>query len=179
MHDQEEDQDNERPSRSARRREALDVLAFAKQLSELPRARLSKLELPEDVRDELAEVQRTPSHIAHKRQLAHLAKLMRAHDEEAFAPARSALANDRGKNAIETAALHRAEALRENLLGENSDTTLTTFIAAHPGIDHQHLRALIRQSRRERETNKPPRAQRDLFRLLRESEKPFDTDQSG
>lgn len=176
MRSQEETQDNERPSRSARRREALDVLAFARQLSELPPARLAKLELPDDVRDELAEVQRTPSHIAHKRQLAHLAKLMRAHGEDAFAPARAALANDRGKSARETAALHRMEALREDLLGDNADAALTTFIATHPGIDHQHLRALIRQSRRERETNKPPRAQRELFRLLRDSEKPLDAD---
>lgn len=178
MQDREDDQD-ERPSRSARRREALDVLAFAKQLSELAPSRLAKLELPEDVRDELAEVQRTPSHIAHKRQLAHLAKLMRAHDEEAFTAARSTLANDRGKSAVETAALHRTEALRENLLGNNGDVALTAFTTAHPGIDHQHLRALIRQSRRERETSKPPRVQRELFRLLREIEKPFDTDQSG
>jgi len=170
MRSQEEIQDDERPSRSARRREALDVLAFARQLSELPAARLAKLELPDDVRDELAEVQRTPSHIAHKRQLAHLAKLMRAHDEEAFAPARATLANDRGKNARETAALHRTEALREDLLGDNADAKLTAFITAHPGVDHQHLRALIRQSRRERETNKPPRAQRELFRLLRDLE---------
>ncbi|MBN8737394.1 MAG: DUF615 domain-containing protein [Xanthomonadales bacterium] len=164
--------DHERPSRSARRREALDVLAFARQLSELPGARLDKLQLPDDVRDEIADVQRTPSHIAHKRQLAHLAKLMRAHDEEAFASARAALANDRGKNARETAALHRAEALREDLLGDNADAALTAFITAHPGIDHQHLRALIRQARREREANKPPRAQRELFRSLRD----FDAD---
>lgn len=161
-------QDHERPSRSARRREALDVLAFAKQLSELPPARLAKLDLPDDVRDELAEVQRTPSHIAHKRQLAHLAKLMRAHDDEAFAPARAVLANDRGKIVRETAALHRAEALRENLLGENGDDALTAFIAENSGVDHQRLRALIRQARRERGTNKPPRAQRELFRLLRD-----------
>lgn len=167
MHDPEAIQD-ERPSRSARRREALDVLAFARQLSELPPARLDKLELPGDVRDELAEVQRTPSHIAHKRQLAHLAKLMRAHGEDVFASARAALVHDRGKNARETAALHRAEALREDLLGDNADATLTAFIAAHQRIDHQHLRALIRQSRRERGAGKPPRAQRELFRLLRD-----------
>jgi ribosome-associated protein len=164
--------DDERPSRSARRREALDVLALARQLSELPSARLDKLELPDAVRDELAEVQRTPSHIAHKRQLAHLAKLMRAHDEEDFAPARAALANDRGKSARETAALHRTEALRESLLGDNGDAALTSFIAENPGVDHQHLRALIRQARRERDTNTPPRAQRELFRLLREFESP-------
>ena len=168
MHDREDVPGDERPSRSARRREALDVLAFARQLSELPPARLARLDLPEAVRDEIAEVQRTPSHIAHKRQLAHLAKLMRAHDEAEFAAARAALARDKATGARETAALHRIEALREQLLGDAADAALTRFIAAQPGLDHQHLRALIRQSRRERETNKPPRAQRELFRLLRD-----------
>ena len=174
-----EQSDDERPSRSARRREALDVLAFAKQLSELPPSRLDKLGLPEAVREELAAVQRTPSHIAHKRQLAHLAKLMRACDEEDFAAARAALANDKATGAREAAALHRVEALREDLLGDGGDAALTAFIAAHPGVDHQHLRALIRQARHEREANKPPRAQRELFRLLRDIEKSFDTDQRG
>lgn len=158
----------ERPSRSARRREALDVLAFARQLSTLPPARLAQLPLPDDVREELAEVQRTPSHIAHKRQLAHLAKLMRGHDEEDFAAARASLASDRAAVAREAAALHHAEALRESLLGEDGDTALTEFIAGHPDVDHQRLRALIRQGRRERDAGKPPRAQRELFRLLRE-----------
>ena len=167
MHRVEEDSEDNRPSRSARRREALDVLSFARRLSELPPARLDALELPEDIRDELAEVQRTPSHIAHKRQLAHLAKLMRAHDEDDFAAARSALANDRAAGAREAAALHRIENLREKLLGENADAALTDFIATHPQADRQHLRALIRQARREREAGQPPRAQRELFRLLR------------
>ena len=170
MHPIEEEDGNERPSRSARRGEALDVLAFAKRLSELPSARLDKLALPDDVRDELAEVQRTPSHIAHKRQLAHLAKLMRAHDEEDFAAARAVLAHDRASGAREAAALHRIETLRENLLGDDGDAALTSFIAEHPGVDHQHLRSLIRQARRERDANKPPRAQRELFRLLRSLE---------
>jgi ribosome-associated protein len=168
--------DGERPSRSARRREALDVLAFAKQLSELPPARIAKLELPDDVREELAQVQRTPSHIAHKRELAHLAKVMRAHDQEDFVAARSALANDRSVGAREAAELHRVETLREKLLGEEGDAALTGFIATHPQADRQQLRALIRQSRRERETGKPPRAQRELFRLLRNREKLPDAD---
>ena len=160
--------DDDRSSRSAHRREALDVLAFARQLSELPPARLGKLELPEDIREELAEVQRTPSHIAHKRQLAHLAKLMRAHDEVDFVTARAALANDKTAGAREAAALHRVEALRATLLDDDGDTVLNALIAAHPQLDRQHLRALIRQARREREAGKPPRAQRELFRALRE-----------
>ncbi|MBS0383036.1 MAG: DUF615 domain-containing protein [Proteobacteria bacterium] len=160
--------DDDRPSRSARRREALDVLTFAKQLSELPPARLAKLELPDDIREEVAEVQRTPSHVAHKRQLAHLAKLMRAHDEEDFAVARAALANDKATGAREAAALHHLETLREDLLGENGDAALTTFITAHPDVDRQQLHTLVRQARMEREKGKPPRASRELFRILRD-----------
>ncbi|HEY3522021.1 MAG TPA: DUF615 domain-containing protein, partial [Rhodanobacteraceae bacterium] len=55
MHDT--DQTSE-PSRSARRREALDVLAFAKQLVELPPSRVAKLDLPDDVAEEIANVRR-------------------------------------------------------------------------------------------------------------------------
>jgi ribosome-associated protein len=164
-----EQPDTGRPSRSANRREALDVLAFAKQLSELPSARLDKLGLPEDIRIELAEVRRIPSHVAHKRQLAHLAKLMRRHDNEDFAAARAALASERAVGARETAKLHRVEAMRENLLGEDGDTALTSFVAEYPGVDRQRMRALIRQARREREAGKPARAQRELFRLLRDA----------
>lgn len=159
---------DERPSRSARKREALDVLILARQLAELSPARLAKLDLPGDVRDEITIVQRTPSHIAHKRQLAHLAKVMRVHDDAEFAATRAALANAHAAGARDAAALHRAESLRDELLGDNGDAALTAFIAAHPGLDHQHLRAVIRQARRERDAAKPPRAQRELFRLLRE-----------
>ena len=175
--------EDERPSRSARRREALDVLTFAKQLSEMPPARLDKLGLPDDVREELAEAQRTPSHIAHKRQLAHLAKLMRRHDDEAFAAARALLDSDRSATARDAAELHRIEAVRENLLSEPvGDAALTSFITEHPDADRQHMRALIRQARSERKTSKPPRAQRELFRLLRNldaSKTPSATDEHG
>lgn len=164
------------PSRSVRRREALDVLAFARQLSELPSARVDQLELPDDIRDELAEVRRTPSHVAHKRQLAHLAKLMRAHDEAEFAAARAALANDRATAARDAAALHRIEDLREELLGDAGDAALARLVAAHPDINRQQLRSLIRRARNERAQAGPPRAQRELFRLLRGLEEAAATD---
>lgn len=172
MPDTDDNFDDDRPSRSARRREALDVLALARQLADLTAVRLDRLQLPDDVRAALAAVQCTPSHIAHKRELAHLAKLMRAHDDADFAMARAELGNDRAAAARDAAALHRAEALRDELLDDATGAALTAFIAAHPGLDHQHLRALLRQARRERDAAKPPRAQRELFRLLRD----MDTD---
>jgi ribosome-associated protein len=160
----------ERPSRSARRREALDVLALARQLAELPAVRLARLALPDGVREAIADVQRTPSHIAHKRELAHLAKVMRTHPPEAFAAARAVLANARGVAARDAAALQHVEAWRERLLGDAGETALTEVIATHPALERQTLRNLIRQARRERAAGHPPRAQRELFRYLRAAE---------
>lgn len=161
---------NEPPSRSARRREALAVLDLAEALVVLPPSRVAKIDLPDEVREEISNVRRIPSHIARKRQLAHLAKLMRRHDEETFDAARAELANDRGRGAREAAVLHRLEALRESLLA-GGDEALAGFIAAYPQVDRQHLRSLLRQARGEREENKPLHAYRELFRLLRELQK--------
>lgn len=155
------------PSRTQQRREALAVLALATQLVELQPSRLAKLELPEDVREEIARTRRITAHIAHKRQLAFLAKVMRRYDDEAFASVRAELGENRDRQRQETAAMHRLEALRERLLDD--DTAAAELIARHPAIDRQHLRSLIRQARSEKDTpNKPPRAYREIFQLLKE-----------
>jgi len=156
------------PSRTQQRREALAVLELAGQLVELPPTRLAKLDLPDDVRDEIANVQRIASHIARKRQLAFLAKLMRRHDDEAFATARAELGENRDKQRQETAAMHRLEAMRNRLLVED-EAALSELIAEHPQVDRQHLRSLVRQARIEKDTpGKPPRAYREIFQLLRD-----------
>lgn len=156
------------PTRTQQRRDALAVLELAGQLVELPPAKLAKLELPEDVRDEIANVRRIASHIARKRQLAFLAKRMRRHDAAAFDAVRAALGENRDRQRQETAAMHRLEALRERLLGENGDAAISELVTQHPELDRQHLRALIRQARVEQATpNKPPRAYRELFQWLK------------
>ncbi|HET6806694.1 MAG TPA: ribosome biogenesis factor YjgA [Frateuria sp.] len=154
------------PSRTQQRREALAVLALANQLVELPPSRLARLDLPEDVRDEIANVRRITSHIARKRQLAFLAKKMRRHEDAVFDSVRAELGENRERQRQETAAMHRLEALRDRLLED--DEAAATLIAEHPAIDRQHLRSLIRQARSERTANKPPRAYREIFQLLRE-----------
>jgi ribosome-associated protein len=154
------------PSRTQQRREALAVLALANQLVELPPSRLAKLDLPEDVLEEIANVRRIGSHIARKRQLAFLAKKMRRHEESVFDSVRAELGENRERQRQETAAMHRLETLREKLLED--DEAAATLIAEHPSVDRQHLRSLIRQARSERAANKPPRAYREIFQLLKE-----------
>ena len=155
------------PSRTQQRREALATLALARQLVEMPPTRLARLELPEDVRQEVAVTRRITANIAHKRQLAYLAKVMRRHGDEAFAAIRAELGENRDRQRQENAAMHRLESLREQLLGDD-EQPLSTLIAEHPDLDRQHLRSLIRQARAERAANKPPRAYRELFQLLKE-----------
>lgn len=153
------------PTRTQQRRDALAVLAFASQLAELPPSKLARANLPEDVLREIDNLKRITSHIARKRQLGFLAKVMRRHDDEAFDGARALLGENREQQRKETAAMHRLEALRERLL--DSDDTLQELIAQYPDVDRQHLRSLIRQARIERDGNKPPRAYREIFQLLK------------
>lgn len=154
------------PTRTQQRRDALAVLSLASQLADMPPAKLARANLPEDVLREIENLRRISSHIARKRQLGFLAKVMRRHEDEAFDGARALLGENREQQRKETAALHRLESLRERLL--DSDEALQELIDQHPAIDRQHLRSLIRQARIERDGNKPPRAYREIFQLLKE-----------
>ena len=156
------------PSRSQNRRDALDVLALGETLVAMSAAQLARLPLPEELLPHIRESQRMTSHGARKRQIAFLAKQMRKQDDEVLDAIRDAMskAGEAGKR--ETAALHRAEALREALLGDDGDAAMTELLAAHPDADRQKLRQLVRNSHEERAKNKPPRAFRELFRELRD-----------
>ena len=156
------------PSRSAQRRAALDVLELCEQLVGMSAAQLGRLPIPEQVLPHLRDAQRITSHIARKRQIAFLAKQMRKLDEDALDAIRDALSKDGEAARRETAAMHRLEALRDALLGEDGDAAMTDLLAAHPGADRQQLRQLVRNALDERKRNKPPRAYRELYRLLRE-----------
>ena len=156
------------PSRSEQRRAALDVLELGEQLAAMTATQLGRLPIPEELLPHIRETQRITSHGARKRQQAFLAKQMRKLDDEVLDAIRDAMSKDGEAARRETAALHRVEALRDALLGDDGDAALTALLAAHPQADRQQLRQLLRNVREERAKNKPPRAFRELFRVLRE-----------
>ncbi|NZA28061.1 DUF615 domain-containing protein [Luteimonas sp. SJ-92] len=155
------------PSRSQQRREALGVLELGERLAALSPAQLQQLPLPEALLAQVLETRRITSHIARKRQLAFLAKQMRREDDATLQAIRDALEAGGEAARQETALLHRAEAWRERLLADG-DAALSELLDAHPAVDRQHLRQLVRNALEEHRRGKPPRAQRELFRLLRE-----------
>ena len=160
------------PSRSQRRREALDVLALASQLMDAPEGALPRLPLDESLRELVIDSRRITAQIARKRQMQYLAKHLRREDDEVLEALRAAFEQDRGSQHREAARLHRLEALREKLIAEG-DAALPEALALFPRIDRNRLRQLVRQARAERERdNGSPRAFRELFRLLREADGP-------
>ena len=154
-------------SRSENRREALEVLALGEKLVSLTEAQLAKLPVPESLLPHIRECKRITSHIAHKRQLAFLAKQMRREDDEVLHAIRDALDENGEAARREVAALHRVEKWRERLLDEG-DAALAQLLDEYPGADRQSLRQLTRNALEERKRNKPPRAFRELYRALRE-----------
>ncbi|HEX8964754.1 MAG TPA: ribosome biogenesis factor YjgA [Rhodocyclaceae bacterium] len=165
----------EKPSKSQKKREMTALQELGAELVALGRDQLARIELPEDLRGAVRDAQRFTQHEAHRRQLQYIGRLMRDLDP---APIRAALDEIKGVSAAATARLHNLERLRARLMEDES--ALGDIARAHPGADLQHLRQLRRNALKEQEQAKPPRAYRELFRVLRElEEQDNDADEPG
>jgi ribosome-associated protein len=152
-------------SKTRRKREMTELQALGAALVDLPEAQLARVQLDDALREAVLEARRIRSHEARRRQLQYIGRLMRGLDPE---PIRAQLAAIEGGSAQAAAAHRRLEAWRARLLED--DEALTAYAAEHPGADLQTLRAVIRNSRKEKKEGKPPRAYRELFRLLKSHE---------
>jgi ribosome-associated protein len=153
------------PSKSQLKRDSTALQDLGRELAELGKERLAKVPIDEDLRDAVKDYQRFTAHEAKRRQLQYIGRLMRNVDPE---PVRAALDAFRGVSAVETARMHKLEALRTRLLED--EKTLHEIAEKHLGVDLQQLRVMRRNALKEKELNKPPRAYRELFRVLRELE---------
>ena len=154
-------------SRSAKRREALDVLAMAGKLMDTGHAALALLPMPEELRALVVDSQRIRSNIARKRQTQWLAKQMRREDDAVLDTLRAALEHTKEDARREAAALHRVEHWRLKIV-DGGDAGLAEFITLYPMADRQQLRTLARNAKAERLANKPPHSFREIFRVLRD-----------
>jgi ribosome-associated protein len=149
-------------SRSQKKREVEALQKLGAGLVDLPPAQLDTMALPARLDAAVRAAQRITSHEARRRQLQYIGRIMRSVDPE---PVRAALAAVAGQSAAARASQRRLESWRERLIAD--DAALTEYAGLHPNADLQVLRALIRNARREIAENRPPRAQRELFRVLR------------
>lgn len=154
---------HDRPSKSQRKRDADALQDLGKDLLALSAERLAKIAMSDALRDAIREGQRMNKHEARRRQLQYIGKLMRAEDT---APIRAALDAIAGVSTAENQRLHHLERLREQLLSDEA-AALAAITTAHPRADLQHLRQLRRNALKEKLQNRPPRAYREIFQVLK------------
>ncbi len=159
------DQAYDRPSKSQLKREMHALQELGEALIALPKDALKRMPMPEDLDSAVREARRITDHEGKRRQLQYVGRVMRSLSDEEVAALRTALDTHRGVNKAETARLHWIERTREQLLAD--DAALTDFIREHPGVDPQEGRTLIRNARKERQQQKPPRYYRELFQWIK------------
>lgn len=162
MHDHDNDEEYF-VSKSQKKRDMQALQDLGEKLTTLSRDQLKKVPMSERLLEALLDMLRLTQHEARRRQLQFIGKLMR--DEET-APIHAALDVFEGNSRAETARLHRLEHLRENFIED--ETVLTEIGRQHPGVDLHRLRQLRRNAIKERTENRPPRAFREIFQILKE-----------
>ncbi|WP_409265516.1 ribosome biogenesis factor YjgA [Massilia sp. BHUDP2] len=160
------DQEYERPSKSEAKRQSNELQKLGEQLVEAPRDRVKRVEMPEDVKEAILTCQTITNHEGRRRALQFVGKKMRTLDEEEVELIKRTIEGWKGASKAETAALHALERRREKLLAD--DKALTQLLEENPELDVQHLRTLIRNARKEQAENKPPKAYREIFQILKD-----------
>jgi len=160
------EQEYDRPSKSQLKREMTALQKLGEDLVAEPRDRVKRVPMPEDVRDAILECQQIKDHEGRRRQMQYVGKKMRTLEPEELAAIQRTLDSWKGLSKADTAAMHALERGREKLLA--NDNALTELMAEHPDLDVQHMRTLIRNARKEQAENKPPKAYREIFQILKQ-----------
>ncbi|GAB3475392.1 ribosome biogenesis factor YjgA [Azotobacter salinestris] len=155
---------SEEKSKSQVKRELHALQELGERLTTLRPEQLDRLPLTDALRRALLDASKHTAHIARKRHIQYIGKLMRDQDVDAILALFEQLdASSRQYNER----FHALERWRDRLL-DGGDDALEAFVGDYPGTDRQHLRGLVRQARHEVEQNKPPAASRKIFKYIRE-----------
>lgn len=154
----------ERPSKSALKREMLALQGLGEALVALPDRQLAAIPLEDPLLEAILTARRIKSREGRRRQLQYVGKLMRDVDITPIAAAHEELLNG---NQQRNRSFQELEQLRDQIVAEGP-SALSWVLDRYPQADRQHLRQLITAAQAEHRAEKPPAAARKLFRYLRE-----------
>ncbi len=154
--------EEQRQSKSARKREAAALQELGVKLSALPDQEIRDLALPEDLFIALRTLRRLPSHGAQVRQRQYIGRLMREIDPE---PVLAKLAERKRRHDVEIRHFQQIERWRDRLLSEG-EAAVTAFMQEHPEAERDVVDRLIDKASRERAEQRSPVGARELFAYL-------------
>ncbi|WP_147194583.1 ribosome biogenesis factor YjgA [Pantoea sp. CCBC3-3-1] len=160
---EEEDEEIIWVSKSEIKRDAEELKRLGAELVELSKNSLDKIPLDDDLRAAIELAQKIKKE-GRRRQLQLIGKMLRSREED---PIRQALDKLKNRHNQQVALFHKLEVLRDRLI-ETGDDAMPDVLALYPDADRQQLRQMIRNAQKEKATNKPPKASRQIFQYLRE-----------
>lgn len=163
----EESLEDEPKSKSQIKREFQEFQALGKQLMDLPNKQLAVVPLTEDMREAILlgkSLKREPMN----RQLRFIGKRMPNEDIESI---RLTLDKLQQPHRDKVKVLHEMEQWRDQLL-QGDQTLLEKLSNKFENFEHQHVRQLIRNAKKEQQLNKPPKSARSLFKYLMSLKEP-------
>ncbi|WP_318574066.1 ribosome biogenesis factor YjgA [Providencia stuartii] len=150
-------------SKSEIKRDAEVLKKLGAELVELSKNELERIPLDAQLLDAIELAQKIKRE-GRRRQLQYIGKLLRSRDVDPITEALDKLKNRHNQQVV---ILHKLEDLRTRLI-ENGDDVIEEVVALFPHTDRKQLRALVRNAKKEREGNKPPKAFRQVFQYLKE-----------
>lgn len=156
-----------RRSKTKAKEEVEALQDLGKRLVGVGNDRLKKLDIPESLLDAVLEAKRITSHGALRRQMQYIGKLMRDVDTD---PIQEMLDELDGISNKANARFHALEKLRDRVIED--EAVITTLKNDHPDLDVSALRTLRRNAIKEQTEQKPPKAYRAIFQLLKNLETP-------
>lgn len=169
--DAESDQPEE-VSKSQHKRDALEIRRLTEIIGGMSAEQRDMIPMPDTIRSAFAELDRTGSRGARKRQVGFVTKLLRVND---LTEIRTAVEGEQLRARAHTLAHHRVEEWRDRLLGlslpETPKEALTSLLAELPEIDRQQTAQLQRNALKELnlKPDAPSKSARQLFRLIRDA----------
>jgi ribosome-associated protein len=169
----EEFQDDDLPiSKTKRKQQAKEVEQLAGQLAMLPEKQFAQLKMTEELRLEVKLARDTSGRSSHKRQVKHLAAMLRQREEEL----QVILDQLQGLDQIarsEKREFHGLEKLRDRLCDQNQfDAAFAELLTQFPQLDRNTIARLARSVHQHGDK----RAYREIFRRLRDVQTAGETD---
>ncbi len=158
-----QESEEQRLSKSARKREAASLQELGVKLSALPDQEIKALDLPENLFVALRDLRRLPSHGAQIRQRQYIGKLMRTIDPQ---PVLAKLAERKQRHDVEIRHFQQIERWRDRLLSEPL-LGMNELLEEYPHVDRDTLAKLLEKAERERVEQRSPVGARELFAFLR------------
>jgi ribosome-associated protein len=152
-----------RPNKTQIKKDIAALFALGETMSKLSAPHLSSLELPENIDKAVKEVAGMSHTGARKRLLKYIASQLHKMDVSSIL---EKLARIQNKSAHSVREHHILEHWRDKLINEGHKA-LTELVDEQPAADLQQIRQLLRNIKKEVETNKPPRSSRLLYRYLK------------